>query len=151
MATAAASATATATATITTTLQQWNIPKCRPSGGLVCVLDAPLRRTALYGSNLPSIVGCPHRTRQTSRLNGAARRECIRRRRQAGHCAGSAAHLCGCCCGSGGAAAGANTATATACAAVVRATAAAAPQLTASCSQHRQRATTQAQAQTQTC
>lgn len=145
-----AAATASATATITATLQQWSIPKCRPIGGLVCVLDAPLRRTALYGSNLPSIVGCPHRTRQTSRLNGAARRECIRRRRQAGHCAGSAAHLCGCCCG-GGAAAGANTATATACAAVVRATAAGALQLAATCSQHRQRATTQAQAQTQAC
>lgn len=134
---ATATASATATATITTTLQQWNIPKCRPIGGMVCVLDAPLRRTALHGSNLPSIVSCPHRTRQTSRLNGAARRECIRCRRQAGHCVGSAAHLCGCCCGGG-----ATVATATACAAVVRATAAAGLQLTASCREHRQRATT---------
>lgn len=103
--------------------------------------NAALARS-LHGSNLPSIVGCPHRTRQTSRLNGAARRECIRHRRRLSGC-GTNRHRggsCGgwgcCCCGCG--------------AAIVRATAAFALQLTPSCSQHRQRAATTHATKTQT-
>lgn len=97
-------------------------------------MQRSLAARSLHGSNLPSIVGCPHRTRQTSRLNGAARRECIwhrwrlngrgTNRHRGGGCGGW-----GCCCCGGGTA-------------IVRATAAFALQLTPSCSQHRQRAAT---------